>query len=42
MAQSKHKRRTKKQPRCTMCTTYRWMGNSKERRPIRDRRALQD
>ena len=25
---------------CTMCTHYRWMGNSKERRPFRDRKKL--
>ena len=33
----------KKSPICTMCTTWRWMGNSKERRPFRDsKRMLED
>lgn len=37
----KHKRKkSKRQVRCMICTTYRWMGNTKERRPVRDRRAL--
>lgn len=40
MANYKRKK-SKKNVRCTLCTTYRWMGNTKERRPIRDRRATQ-
>jgi hypothetical protein len=33
----KHKRKkSKRSVRCTMCTTYRWMGNAKGRFPIRD------
>jgi len=24
-------KRTKKQPKCTLCNPYRWMGNTKER-----------
>lgn len=37
MANYKRKR-SKRQVRCTICTTYRWLGNHKARRPFRDRR----
>jgi len=30
----------KKSPICTLCTTWRWLGNSKERRPFRDRKKM--
>lgn len=33
--------KTKRRVRCTMCTPYRWMGNNKGRKPIRDMRAQQ-
>ena len=29
-------------PRCTMCTTWRWMGNTKERRRFSDRRRMKN
>lgn len=38
-----HKRKkSKRQVKCTLCTKYRWMGNSKNRKRVRDLRALQD
>ena len=37
MANFKRKR-SKRTVRCTICTKYRWRGNSKERKPIRDKR----
>ena len=40
--QRKHARRPRRQPRCTMCTKYNWLGNSKERRPHRDHKRLLD
>lgn len=40
---SHHKRKkSKRNVRCTICTTWRWMGNGKERRPFRDRKAAQE
>lgn len=38
----KRKPKPRKQVRCTLCTPVRWLGNTKDRRPARDRRALQD
>lgn len=38
----KRKPKPKRQVRCTLCTKYRWLGNTKERRPSRDRRDTQD
>jgi hypothetical protein len=35
------RKKTKRCVRCTMCTQHRWLGNSKERKPIRDRRQEQ-
>jgi hypothetical protein len=31
----------KKQVRCTMCSQYKWMGNSKKKKRIRDVRKIQ-
>ena len=28
-------------PRCTMCTTWRWLGNAKERTRFSDRRRME-
>ncbi len=40
---SRHRRkRCRRKVRCALCTPYRWMGNSKERRPLRDRKMLRD
>lgn len=37
-----HKRKkSKRRVRCTICTKYRWLGNHKERQPLRDRRQQQ-
>jgi hypothetical protein len=34
-----HKRRkSRRRVRCTLCTKYRWMGNKKDRKRIRDLR----
>ena len=35
------RKRSRRQVRCTLCTKYTWLGNHKERRPIRDRRKTQ-
>jgi hypothetical protein len=32
------RKKSKRSVRCTLCTTYRWRGNSKGRKPIRDLR----
>ena len=33
------RRRSKRSVRCTLCTPYRWMGNTKERVKAKDRSA---
>lgn len=40
MANFKRKR-SKRVVKCTMCTKWRWLGNHKGRKPIRDRRQRQ-
>lgn len=40
MANFKRKR-SRRQIRCSMCTPYRWLGNTKERIKHRDRREMQ-
>lgn len=35
------RKKSKRSPRCTMCTKYSWWGNHKERRPVRDHAARQ-
>lgn len=36
------RKKTKRSVRCTMCTKYRWMGNTAEKRRVSDRRKLQN
>lgn len=39
----KHKRKkSKRHPKCTLCTKHKWYGNAKGRRSISDERKLQD
>lgn len=35
------RRKSRKRVRCTMCTPYRWMGNSKGRFDVNTRRRLE-
>jgi hypothetical protein len=32
------RKRTKKQPKCTICTKYNWLGNNKNRVPHKDKK----
>jgi hypothetical protein len=36
------RKKCKRSPRCTLCTKYRWMGNAKAKKRIRDLRKTQD
>lgn len=35
------RKRSHKQVRCTSCTNWSWLGNTKERKPIQDRKQRQ-